>query len=95
MLVGGLPDAVNTYLDTHNIVRVREVQNAIQDLYKEDAAKYEKEASKKLLIRRIYDMIVSQMENKKKRIVAKDIRGKRVIASIGLPKSLNISSLPA
>lgn len=62
MLVGGLPDAVNTYLDTHNIVRVREVQNAIQDLYKEDAAKYEKEASKKLLIRRIYDMIVSQME---------------------------------
>lgn len=77
LLVGGLPDAVNTYLDTHNIVRVREVQNAIQDLYKEDAAKYEKEASKKLLIRRIYDMIVSQMENKKKRIVAKDIRGKK------------------
>ncbi len=53
------------------------MQNAIQDLYKEDAAKYEKEASKKLLIRRIYDMIVSQMENKKKRIVAKDIRGKK------------------
>ncbi|MCF0187066.1 MAG: DUF4143 domain-containing protein, partial [Bacteroidaceae bacterium] len=26
---------------------------------------------------RIYDMIVSQMENKKKRIVAKDIRGKK------------------
>ena len=77
LLVGGLPDAVNTYLDTHNIVRVREVQRAIQDLYKEDAAKYEKEASKKLLICRIYDMIVSQMENKKKRIIAKDIRGKK------------------
>ena len=26
LLVGGMPDAVNTYLDTHNIVRVREVQ---------------------------------------------------------------------
>ena len=76
LLVGGLPDAVNTYMETHNIVRVREVQEAIRNLYKEDAAKYEKESSKKLLIRRIYDMIVSQMENKKKRIVAKGIRGK-------------------
>lgn len=76
LLVGGLPDAVNTYLKTHNIVKVREVQEAIRNLYKEDAAKYEKESSKKLLVRRIYDMIVSQMENKKKRIVAKDIRGK-------------------
>ena len=77
LLVGGLPDAVNTYLETHNIVRVREVQESILNLYKEDAAKYEKEHGKKLLIRRIYDMIVSQMENKKKRIVAKDIRGKK------------------
>ena len=77
LLVGGMPDAVNTYLETHNIVRVREVQEAIRNLYKEYAAKYEKEASKKLLVRRIYDMIVSQMENKKKRIVAKDIRDKK------------------
>ena len=77
LLVGGLPDVVNTYLETHNIVRVREIQESIRDLYKEDAAKYEKESSKKLLIRRIYDMIVSQMENKKKRIVAKDIRDKK------------------
>ncbi|MBQ0084617.1 MAG: ATP-binding protein [Prevotella sp.] len=76
LLVGGLPDAVNTYQETHNIVRVREVQESIRNLYKEDAAKYEKVSSKKLLIRRIYDMIVSQMENKKKRIVAKDIRDK-------------------
>ena len=76
LLVGGLPDAVNTYMSSHNIVRVREVQEAIRNLYKEDAAKYEKESSKKLLVRRIYDMIVSQMENKKKRIVAKDIRDK-------------------
>ncbi|MBP5136263.1 MAG: AAA family ATPase [Paludibacteraceae bacterium] len=77
LLVGGMPDAVNTYIDTHNIVRVREVQESIRNLYKEDAAKHEKESSKKLLIRRIYDMIVSQMENKKKRIVAKDIRDKK------------------
>ena len=76
LLVGGMPDAVNTYLDTHNIVRVREVQDGIRSLYADDASKYEKEHSKKLLIRRIYEMIPSQMENKKKRIVAQEIRGK-------------------
>lgn len=77
LLVGGMPDAVNTYLGTHNIVRVREVQEGIRNLYASDASKYEKEQSKKLLIRRIYEMIPSQMENKKKRIVAQKIRGKK------------------
>ena len=76
LLVGGLPDVVNTYLDTHNIVRVREVQDGIGSLYADDASKYEKEHSKKLLVRRIYEMIPSQMGNKKKRIVAQEIRGK-------------------
>ena len=77
LLVGGLPDALNTYLNTHNIVKVREVQDDIRSLYGSDASKYEKEHSKKLLIRRIYEMIPSQMENKKKRVVAQDIRGKK------------------
>jgi len=75
LLVGGMPDVVNTYLDTHNIVKVREIQNAIRNLYADDASKYEKEYSKRLLVRRIYEMIPSQMENKKKRIVAQQIRG--------------------
>lgn len=76
LLVGGMPDAVNTYLDSHNIVRVREVQESILRLYGEDASKYEQNNGNRLLIRRIYDMIPSQMENKKKRLVAKEIRGK-------------------
>ena len=76
LLVGGMPDAVNVYLDTHNIVRVRDVQDNIRSMYADDASKYEKEHSKKLLIRRIYEMVPSQMENKKKRIVAQEIRGK-------------------
>lgn len=77
LLVGGMPDAVNTYLESHNIVKVREVQQSIMALYGVDASKYETDNGKNLLIRRIYDMIPSIMENKKKRIVAKDIRGKQ------------------
>ena len=77
LLVGGMPDAVNEYLATHNIVKVRETQEAIRVLYGIDASRYEEGAAKKLHIRRIYDMIPSKMENKKKRIVAKDIQNRK------------------
>lgn len=76
LLVGGLPAAVNEYLDSHNIVKVRNVQENIRGLYEVDATKYEKDSNKTLLIRRIYNMIPSQLENKKKRIIIKDIQNK-------------------
>ncbi len=75
LLVGGLPDAVNSYLSDHNIQLVREIQREIHDYYAADASKYDEE--KKLKIRRIYDLIPSNMENKKKRVVAKHIEGKK------------------
>ena len=76
LLVGGLPAAVNEYLDSHNIMKVRDVQESIHNLYEVDATKYEKDSSKTLLIRRIYNMIPSQLENKKKRVVVKNIQNK-------------------
>ncbi len=75
LLVGGLPDAVNSYLSDHNIQLVREIQREIHDYYAADASKYDEE--KKLKIRRIYDLIPSNMENKKKRVMAKRIEGKK------------------
>ena len=75
LLVGGLPDAVNSYLSEKNIQSVREIQKEIHDYYAADASKYDEE--RKLMIRRIYDMIPSFMENKKKRVVAQAIENKR------------------
>lgn len=75
LLSGGMPDAVNTYLSTHNIVKVREVQQDIHTLYRADASKYD--FSHKLKIERIYDMIPSMMESKKKRVIIKDIEDKK------------------
>ena len=75
LLVGGLPDAVNSYLAEKNIQSVREIQKEIHDYYAADASKYDEE--RKLMIRRIYDLIPSNMENKKKRIVAQSIENKR------------------
>ena len=74
LLVGGLPEAVNVFLETRNMVRIREVQRDIHELYVIDASKYDKEH--RLKIKRIYEMIPSNMENKKKRLVYKDIEGK-------------------
>ena len=75
LLVGGLPDAVNVYLAQKNIQAVREVQREIHDYYAADASKYDDE--KKLMIRRVYDLIPSNMENKKKRVIAQKIENKR------------------
>ena len=75
LLVGGLPDAVNSYLANHNIQLVREIQQEIHDYYAADASKYDEE--RKLKIRRVYDLIPSNMENKKKRVVAQSIENKK------------------
>ena len=75
LLVGGLPDAVNSYIAKKNIKSVREIQSEIREYYATDASKYD--SQKKLKIRRIYDLIPSNMENKKKRIVAQDIENKK------------------
>lgn len=75
LLVGGLPDAVNAYLETKNIQAVRDVQSEIHDYYAADASKYDQ--NKKLKIRRIFDLIPSNMENKKKRVVAQNIENKK------------------
>lgn len=75
LLVGGLPDAVNTYIEDKNIAKVRDIQNEIHNYYAMDASKYD--AENKLKIRRIYDMIPSNLENKKKRVVLKDIENKK------------------
>ena len=75
LLSGGLPDAVKTFIETSNIVKVRTIQNEIHNYYGMEASKYD--LQKKLKIKRIYDMIPSTLENKKKRIIVKDIENKK------------------
>lgn len=75
LLIGGLPDAVNAYLETKNIKAVREIQTETHSYYAADASKYDE--INKLKIRRIYDLLPSNMENKKKRVVAQSIEDKK------------------
>ncbi|MEA4921799.1 MAG: AAA family ATPase [Eubacteriaceae bacterium] len=51
LLAGGLPDAVVSYIETQNIVQVREIQSEIHEYYAMDAGKYD--TDNRLKIRRI------------------------------------------
>ena len=75
LLVGGMPDAVNAYLETRNIFNIRSIQNEIKEYYTIDAAKYD--TAHRLKIMNIYNLIPSNMENKKKRITYTDIEDKK------------------
>ena len=77
LLIGGLPDAVNSFLADTNIVKVRTIHHDIRAFYADDASKYEADNNRKLKIRRIYDMIPSNLGSKKKRVVFQDIEDKR------------------
>lgn len=76
LLVGGLPKAVETFVESRNVMEFRAIQKEAHDLYGIDASKYEEEHNKKLKIRHIFDMIPSNLENKKKRVVIKNIENK-------------------
>lgn len=76
LIVGGLPKAVSTFVESRNIMEIRSVQTEVHDLYEVDCTKYEEEHNRRLKIRRIYEMVPSNLENKKKRVVIKDIENK-------------------
>lgn len=71
LIVGGMPAAVQKYIETHNLQDVLAEQQAIIRLYKRDITKYDK--NHKLLIDEIFEMIPSELNAKNKRFILKDL----------------------
>lgn len=71
LLIGGMPAAVKEYVQSKNIVKVREIHDDTIKYYGDDATKYDFEH--KLKIKKIYDLVPSNIENKVKRIQFKAI----------------------
>lgn len=65
-IVGGMPEAVNAFIDTHNLSRVRRILLRIIDEYEDDMVKYAPDSDKPH-IRQCFESIPKQMakENKK------------------------------
>lgn len=74
LLSGGLPDAVTQYVNNRNVSEMRRVHNEIYGFYNDDCSKYDEEH--KLKIKRIYNLLSSNMANKVKRIQFKKIEDK-------------------
>lgn len=66
LVVGGMPETVQIYIDTHDIAKVVLNQRSILDLYRLDIAKYA-EKSDKLKIKAIFDSIPAQLNEKNRR----------------------------
>ena len=68
LIVGGMPDAVKTYIETKDIREVDKVQRDIVTLYREDFTQYELE-DKKLKVKSIYDIIPAELNKQNKKFV--------------------------
>lgn len=67
LMVGGMPDAVKTFVEQSQIVPVRELQHDIVDLYKDDIAKYVSDPVEARQIKMVYEAIPSQLNAPSKR----------------------------
>lgn len=74
LIAGGLPYCVDNFVSESDIVSLRDIQSEIHSLYVDDASKYDSE--NKLHTKDIYELIPSNIENKRKRIFVKDVENK-------------------
>ena len=71
LVVGGMPAAVQAYVDTNDLNVVEEKQKEIIDLYKWDISQYD--PNKKLEINEIFNLIPSELDAKNKRFILKNL----------------------
>lgn len=74
IVCGGMPDAVQAYVSNHNLQQVRLVQEGIVDLYRTDISKYAPPSDART-IKRIYDLIPSELNQQNKRFKLNAIEG--------------------
>ncbi|MCQ2148568.1 MAG: AAA family ATPase [Bacteroidales bacterium] len=71
LVVGGMPAAVQAYLDTNDLNVVAEKHKEIIDLYKWDISQYDRD--EKLQVNEIFDLIPSELDSKNKRFILKNL----------------------
>ena len=72
LVIGGMPAAVQKYIDTNNISAVVAEQRAILREYRKDASKYDK--ANKLKIERVLDLIPEELRKENKRFFISDLQ---------------------
>lgn len=67
LLVGGMPDAVQAFVDRNDLAATRQVQRDIHRLYLYDISKYVENPVESRQIRMVYEAIPSQLDSPTKR----------------------------
>ncbi|MCR5421605.1 MAG: ATP-binding protein [Lachnospiraceae bacterium] len=75
LVVGGMPQAVQEYVDSGNIGNVTQIQENIIELYKRDYTKYE-HIDKKLMLITVFSQIPAQLLKQNRRFNYSDIKKK-------------------
>lgn len=73
-IVGGFPEVVDKFIKTSNLQNVYNIHDSIDKLYKLDISKYTKDEA--LLVKDIYSLIPSELNNSNKRFVLKNLNEK-------------------
>lgn len=71
LIVGGMPAAVQTYLDSNDMQQVIQVQQDIIRMYRMDITQYD--VAHKLYIQNIFDLIPSELNAQNKRFILKKV----------------------
>lgn len=73
IVVGGMPEVVQLYVDTHDIAAVENKQNDLLNEYRSDITKYAK-PSERIKIRDIFNSIPSQLNQKNRRFKINSVK---------------------
>ena len=74
LIVGGMPEVVNTYLQNVDFSKTLQVQRSIIDSYRDDIAKYAGQEKARATL--FFDAIPSELSKQKKRFIIADIEQK-------------------
>lgn len=73
LIVGGMPNPVERFISSSNILDARKVQENIIARYREDISKYAE--GRERIIKRIFDLIPAELSAQNKRFTVSDIEG--------------------
>lgn len=76
LLVGGMPDAVNAFVQSNDMNRVALAHETIEQYNQKDVAKYAV-TDEKLRIKEIYELLPEELNKKNKRFQLKDIENRK------------------
>lgn len=74
LIVGGMPEAVQEYVNSNDLSAVQLIQKNIIEMYKYDIAKYEQE--NKLHLTEVLESIPAELNSKNKRFILKNLNEK-------------------